>query len=206
MKPIIRVAVNITAKSCKLVQKILCEGVYLIMSKTKNKKKLSTILTSFLLILVVGVVYAAAGDSLVFNGSVSLSIIDGEADMKIVLVNGGYFENGNGSTAEMAIDSANPQRATISVNLADAEDDITLLIQAENTGTVDTVISAVNIVDCDALIALSGDIFSDMVGEEFAPGDSTGLFDLTVGWNGDATNYNENQTYVFEIEIEYEKA
>ena len=180
------------------------------MTATKKIKRRFSLLLVFAVLLIAGVAYAASNGVLIFNGVVNLGpAVDVEAI--IVPQGGGTFTGSNGESGDMVVNS-DGSIATITVDLKNPGDAVTLQFQVRNTGATDIEITDVttsDILDSSSnvetnAITISGDYATDLEGETIDAGDISGIYDITVEWPDDADAEDfRDETFTFTIAVDY---
>ena len=169
----------------------------------KTNKRLSSLLVIFAIVLIAGVVYAAATGQLVFNGMVTLNA--GQNVELIIVPDDDPDPTAKGSTGSMTV-SSDGQSADIEVNLIEPGESVTLSFQVENTGDLPALINAITTTNTNAEIVISGD-YTEIEGETVDIGETFPLFpvDITVTWPGSGDAETDAGTYSFTIELDYEQ-
>ncbi|MCL2013505.1 MAG: hypothetical protein FWG69_00800 [Oscillospiraceae bacterium] len=170
---------------------------------TKNKKRGSALVLVFMLVIIMGVVYAAASGTLTFNGTATMG-----ADCELwILPEIAQPELPNGSEGTMVVNSGG-QSATITVDLKEPGDTLTFQFSVQNSGARDAKITAATlntgISNPDLALAVGG-TYTDLANHTIATGQTVTGYTITVGWSdNEAFEDIDSGTYTFTIELPYE--
>jgi len=169
----------------------------------KRNKSLTTLALIFALVLIVGVVYAAASGVLTFNGTANLANLGPtDYDVKLEIVDVVEPDTlPNGSTGTMVI-SSDGQTATIECDLKEPGDELEFKFKVENTGDDKALMTVVPITVDNPAVAFDG-TYLDLTGESLDGGDTSGEYTLIVEWD-DQHDDQAGETVTFSFTIDYE--
>jgi hypothetical protein len=166
--------------------------------KTVRRQKTNTIIVILLvLLLAIGVAYAAYGDTLTIDGSATMN---GRFEVEFT----GVSKIGNNVSATIQQDET---RLSVSATLGFPGDGASVTPTIINRGTVNAKVTAINVYVGDSTTPFSDDDITISIPElesDVLTSNQSCNFTFTIIWDADSA-LTEQKTVNFDIVIEYEQ-
>ena len=184
-----------------------------------TKKRLIAIVTSFAIIMTLGVAYAASVGFLRFDVTAELNL-----DLHLEIVNESYLvtelDAARPTTTTVDIDvAADGRSAEIHIDFMLPGDIVTISFDVENTGVIDAELQSITFIDDSAnpntgavtiampIVGLDASDLPVNVPAALGAASTVGTYDIVITWNAGVAITDDTETiFTFRIDLNYDAA